>query len=266
MNQSHALIITYTLKQMRPLARQNLFVSHNLKPSVQNDATGLACSGTGLVQASSRPWVNISQNSAKAICDALGENYSLITNAQYMSIAREIETNSANWSSQQVHSGELNRGHSDNNPTNSLAISDLNNPCSDTNEICSFSDWNSQRRTHKLSSGEYIWDFAGNVYTWVDWYIGTDRPSQGTTSFIEFNATSATSSMSNEAYKPSNIQLGSAAGIGKYYPGIANGDGAAIRGGRWANGINAGIFNLAFSNEPDTDISASKGFRCTYTP
>lgn len=58
--------------------------------------------------------------------------YSLITNAQWQTIARNIEQVSANWSGGSVGAGSLNRGHSDSAPNNALAASTDDDPCYDT--------------------------------------------------------------------------------------------------------------------------------------
>jgi hypothetical protein len=151
------------------------------------------------------PFVNINQRQAVLMCDKLNPvangtgPYQLITNAQWQTMAANIENVAANWSGSNpaVGVGQIARGHTDN------AISDLNN--NDVDKGISFSGhnalaassknnvtvpWNfatntdefnagyrgtgnspssgwEQRRTHYLANREVIWDTAGNVWEWV---------------------------------------------------------------------------------------------------
>lgn len=102
-------------------------------------------------------------------CRDLGANYDLISNAQLQTIARNIEMVPSNWSSGIVGTGSLNRGHSDGAPAYTRAADvdvDDNNACANTDQTCSSTVWDSQRRRHKLSNGKVIWDFAGNAWEW----------------------------------------------------------------------------------------------------
>ncbi len=127
------------------------------------------------------PWSRIARGnnatvagSALKACSDLGTNYSLISNAQWQAIARNIETaqnppgNYLNWSNGSIaEANVINRGHSDNAPPSPLVASTDDDPCSGTEQTnCAdntHADF-SQKRTHTLSNGEIIWDFAGNVW------------------------------------------------------------------------------------------------------
>ena len=50
-------------------------------------------------RATGTPWVNISQTNAIAECAALGSSYHLISNNEWMTIARNAEAQGANWGS-----------------------------------------------------------------------------------------------------------------------------------------------------------------------
>ena len=54
-------------------------------------------------RADGTPWIGMTMAQAKAECKALGDGYSLITNAEWMTIAHDIESNPKNWSDSQTH-------------------------------------------------------------------------------------------------------------------------------------------------------------------
>jgi hypothetical protein len=107
---------------------------------------------------------------ASGFCKSLGPGADLPTNAQWQTLARNIELVPANWSGGAVGSGALNRGHSDANPNVLLSVGNVADPCDQTgNPGCASgaSPSFSQKRTHVLSTGSVIWDVAGNVGEWV---------------------------------------------------------------------------------------------------
>jgi len=132
----------------------------------------------------SKPWLfpiaNISQNNAKKECGRIGGH--LITNNEWMTIARNIEAVWNNWSSGQVGSGSLYRGiNGDINASTSLGCGTLDSIGNHTRASVStalFIDtnkwwvnkWNNcdSKRQFKLNNGEIIWDLAGNVWEHVD--------------------------------------------------------------------------------------------------
>ncbi|MCB0414769.1 MAG: hypothetical protein KDD50_10575, partial [Bdellovibrionales bacterium] len=141
---------------------------------------------TPVAKVAGRPWRNISRNEALAECQSLGAGYDLITNDEWQTIARNIELVHGNWSENKVggvsagnggtDSNELNRGHADDAPNEPLSAN-ANDVlgCDGTGQTCNggtLGDWSLEKRTHKLSNGEVIWDLAGNIWEWVkDDYI-----------------------------------------------------------------------------------------------
>jgi hypothetical protein len=230
-----------------------------------NDATGAACTGSPVAMAANQPWVNITQGNAKAACSTLGGQYHLITNAEWMTLARNIEAVPGNWSSGAISSGALNRGHTDSAPTATLAASTDSSPCSGTGEICSTAVWHDQRRTHTLSNGHAIWDLSGNAKEYIDWYLPTGRAASGNASYIEINAQTVTGSMPATAFKSNDLALIGGNGIGKYWPGTDGTNGYAARGGHYDNGVSqqAGVYLLDFDNASG-DTNNRLGFRCAY--
>lgn len=227
------------------------------------NANGLGCTGSPISQAANQPWVNITQTNAKAACAGLGTQYHLITNPEWMTIARSIEATASNWSSGTVSSGAMNRGHSDSAPNNTLAVTDNNNPCSDTGDTCSTSVFHDQRRTHTLSNGQIIWDLAGNAKEFIDWQITNNRVGTSSTSYEEINSVVANGTMPSETFKSNDTNLLEVNGIGAYWRDAPGLNGYAARGGRAADGTKSGIYHLDF--EPSsTYTSANVGFRCAY--
>ena len=217
--------------------------------------------GVATSQAAGTPWVNIDRNNARTQCSNLGTGYSLITNAQWQTIARNITEVAANWSGKAVGSGALNRGHSDNSPASALqASADDTEACFGTDQTCSNTVWHDQRRTHVLSNGEVIWDFAGNVWEWVY----DDYNTLGVSPAISsgWNECNTLSETNRALFCPSNGTWTSAQGIGQIRGGSA---GAVLRGGRWDGGTYAGVF-LAHLDHGPTYSSTSVGFRCVFVP
>ncbi|MDD4664649.1 MAG: prepilin-type N-terminal cleavage/methylation domain-containing protein, partial [Candidatus Pacebacteria bacterium] len=127
--------------------------------------------GTGNIAtsvATGTPWVNIYQDVAKAECEKIGAH--LITNAEWMAIARDIEDQDANWSDNKVGTGYLNIGHATGNSGAAATTGSASEYSTGSNTLVPFSSLvdHKGKRTHTLSNGQTIWDFSGNVWEWVD--------------------------------------------------------------------------------------------------
>jgi hypothetical protein len=216
------------------------------------------------------PWSR-SLNAAKTECANIGGH--LITNPEWMTLARNIESTAVNWSSGTVGTGSLNTGHSDDGPFFRQEASTDDNPCVNTNNVCSPTVWHSQRRTHVLSNGEVIWDVAGNVAEFVDWTI-TQAQKAGSSSCneitfdCEWNSVDTNiapgSVMEPITWQAADPSLTSVHGIGKYRAGDADPAGA-LRGGYWddSDGMSPGIYNLSLNDGVTTALFVS-GFRCVF--
>ncbi|HOI97236.1 MAG TPA: hypothetical protein PLA19_01905, partial [Candidatus Pacearchaeota archaeon] len=166
-------------------------------------------------QPTETPWVNVSQEAARAYCQSLGAGYHLVSEPEWMTIAENIAATPIN----DIDAGagmQLATGHSDNYPENSLAAGtdpavsgcNLRLPLSDAANAfdadCQLRDsgavygysgtgnqWSdtgysaggdnkSQLRVHALSNGNTVWDVAGNVWEWTDAIISqADQPGIG---------------------------------------------------------------------------------------
>jgi hypothetical protein len=130
--------------------------------------------GVATSQASANPWVGIKRgaNSTTAdgawkACKSLGPNYDLISNSQWQTIARNIESVASNWSNNSSSDANfINRGV---DGAISAASTD-NDPCpGGTAANCSdntHADFD-KKRTHSLSNNQIIWDISSNVWEWV---------------------------------------------------------------------------------------------------
>lgn len=217
-------------------------------------------------QAAGNPWVSIDQNTAKSQCSSLSTGYHLITNPEWMTIARNIETVDSNWSGGTTESGNLSRGWSNTGNVNVASITDSTCLYNAGADICASSGTHLFNRTHTLSNNEIIWDFAGNVWEWNDWNVINDRSNSGTAAYIEINTVAVpTTTMTAETFQSSNKTLtASTNAIGMYYPASNGSGGATLRGGYWFSEVIAGAFALDMNNEPSTTASWI-GFRCAYS-
>lgn len=210
------------------------------------------------------PWTDVSQTNAINECKYIGINYRLISNFEWMAIARDIESVEYNFSA-----GNINRGHSDSEPNAPLraSVSD-DDGCYENSNSCSSTVWNSERRILKMSSGVYIWDFAGNVWEWLDWTVSNLKAIDGVhlnSEWMELNSIAETASMEEESYRPINAILAANNGIGAYYPGNEGVNGVATRGGSWKSGVHSGIYSLMLDMTANS-FNDETGFRCVYRP
>lgn len=226
---------------------------------------------------------------AKVYCNDLNtingvtNKYALITNPEWMTIARNAELVDENWSPvggvQTAGVGVMARGHSDNNPTNALASSTDDDPYFGTGNTAAQagnSGWE-QRRTHFLSNGEVIWDMAGNYWEYVDWEVAASdkaTPSSGSTgnAVVDFNTLtlkiSTSHVMKRVTWEQNFTSLNSTNGIGNYNPYTEpnTSNGLTRRGNRWNGGQSAGIFTLSFWPSSAYNGDGYHSFRCVYRP
>ena len=240
------------------------------KYEMRNDGSGNAVS-----QAGGTPYVEINPNDAFTKCSNMSEagfesgTFTMITNPEWMTIARNIEQVASNWSGGSMGSGTLARGWSPNSVygdswTNTAAASSAGSSCLYNSAVnaCASSGNHLYRRTLVLSNSEEIWDFSGNVLEWVDWDVTgsfTSGPINCPASWNEFSTSCA--ALSDGDYKPAG-GFTSAQGTGWW---LGGGGGAMLRGGYWNDGWYAGAFALLLNS----DVSSSHaftGFRCVYRP
>lgn len=227
-----------------------------------------------------RPWVRIAQNgptydALEACIDAgslVGFNTHLITNNEWMTIARNAEVQNVNWTGGSVGNGSLFRGNSDGIPASMDGTDNL-------------SGINTRGLT--LSNGSVVWDMAGNVYDWVDatnmrkdqpvaWDGVTDASGSGWSELASGSSSryiknyKTGSPLQQKDVGPSNLSYNSNQGVGRLYHYSDASDSNTteygfLRGSGWNNSRNAGVFSLHLMGAPMTTFEGF-GFRCASDP
>ena len=233
-------------------------------------------------------------NDAKSYCESKG--WHLMTNNEYMTIARNAEKMTSNWCdlngggcgfSPGQSSKYLASGHNDNGPALGLqASTDDGQGCygtvtANTNTACGNSG--TQKRTMTFSNGEVIWDMAGNLWQWTDNTImRKDQPDSATSGvgdisfgWTDFASGSITrilvnngqNGMTYDTFRPSNTLWNANQGVGRIYTYSDLVDTnttvyAFLRGGVWDNSTYAGLFTLLLVDTPGNSSYYSVGFRC----
>lgn len=195
------------------------------------------------------PWVSITQYDARAQCIRAGKH--LITEKEWQAIAHNVEAQGWNWNGGVAGTNQMSDGHSDNDPGSSLATAADSAPCSGTNNTCDVSAWSSQRRTYKLSNGQYIWDFGGNVWEWVD-QINRDNYPVNNSITANWYACATTGDGICGNTRTSNDY---------WYSGATTDARGFFRGGAWGDGGFSGAFALNLNTAPSYTYTAL-GFRC----
>ena len=230
------------------------------------------------------PWRNINADDSSSECSSLGSRYDLISNGEWMAIARDIEGVGANWSTGTVGSGCLKRGGSTHA---NLCGSD---PHSGGPSVSLHPRRGLNRNSNSiltLSSGDQIFDFSSNVAEWVDWDSTISGLQKGpdcrgdTTELKDYTCIDLTS---NAQYRPSVITYTSVSqGVGLWETEAAPGR-ALLRGGHWnvyqnniahseykvglyhINNIYTQDISANFGTNSDANVGLYVGFRCVYRP
>jgi len=264
----------------------------------QTDWNTVKYSSTGRLE--SKAWLypiaDISQTQAIAECQRIWKH--LITNNEWMTIARNIEANPLNWSWGMVGVGGIYRGITwEGNTAVSLWCQTSSSSGSWTRTYVSrawSTDttkwWSSKwadcdsKRQHKLSNGEVIWDLSGNVWEHVNGRNTMNTDNIGT---LKWNGCNGASdnwySFTNNAitdsitqcnftngysYKniwPKTPNLNANNGIGRirsYSSGSTLSDRVFLRGGDANYGDSSGVFTMNWSWYSSGQYR-SVGFRCS---
>lgn len=222
------------------------------------------------------PWETINQADAISTCAALGNDYHLMSNEEWMTIAANAANVSSNWTGYNVGVGMLYIGHSDNDPS-SVCAADADDSKAYVETDCigkgaGADNELSQRRTHSLSNGQVIWDLSGNVREWISFSESLDKPSPLVSNYIEFTQpiVGSTSLPLNHLIPTQGIKAfwsdawNSNQGIGMARIGTSGTGGALTRGGGFMGGNRNGLFRFRIDQDASTAVN-TLGFRCSYT-
>jgi hypothetical protein len=207
---------------------------------------------------------NLTMASAKIACEELNTatnsftqvgSYSLMTNAQWMSMARNLESVSTN---QVMYKGTqcYKRGN-----TGMDLYTGYNSRCGYGLGQHEVSGANTLK-FHTTSMGETIYDVSGNLFEFVRWSKNSDEAPACPSSdgWIPVNKIgSYCPQLTENDYMPMNQALNYTNGIGEAFLG---GGVIAFRSGYWGSYSEAGIYLLNFCSEETANSSI--GFRCAY--
>jgi hypothetical protein len=222
-------------------------------------------------RATGTPWVRIKRDQAITECQDLGLGFDLINNDQWQAIAQNLELQNGNWTGLGgVGDGMMYRGHSDDSPDRPLSVIGID-PYDQTGNTAAQAagSGKEQRRTHTLSNGETIWDFAGNV---TEWLKDDNNDNYGNNSYIS-QITDLTH-LINVGGKTARTRFGPSGNYtslgGPQYGGLGKGlldfnAGAIFRGGSHQSTTYSGVFYVDLDDGPTYKTDHS-GFRCTQTP
>ncbi len=240
-------------------------------------------------------------NNAKAYCQNMG--WHLITNNEWMTIARNVETVDANWCNRNGtgcgnppgtpgkilangHNDALNEASASAGGIGALIAGNDNQPCfgttTDGSSACGGK--NSQKRTLTLTNGNIIWDFAGNVWQWVDAQVERkNEPESSSNGILDLGWTRSDFApgslpsvitdngqgtlLNYNAFRPSNPAWNANNGVGRIYHYSDPSDTstalyAFIRGGNWRHFDDDGAFTIHMSPPANTENIDDVGFRC----
>jgi len=202
------------------------------------------------------PIAGVTHTEAKSICSSLGGH--LMTNQEWMTIARNTEQVDSNWSSGAVGTGCLFRGNVGNDDT------------------CGYNGDNPEKGYSRdtkakfvLSNGQEIWDIAGNVWEHVmkdaDDTLVQDTPTDGGAAgwrWIEHTSITGYGDFSYNEIRPSNSSWNATQGMGRVYTyNGASANRVLLRGGYWHDTADAGAFTRDLHWAAGTQ-SSGVGFRC----
>jgi len=233
-------------------------------------------SGVATSQSALTPWVDINQMDTRANCSSLGMGYHLITDAEWITIAKLAENDASNWDTGVVGVGVLYEGHNDALPNYAL-VANVND---NNGYYLTGQTTGNQRRTLNIS-GNMIWDLAGNVMEWDNDTIPyLSRYYGGGNNWMSYSSDDGTGKIITSPTFPS-LKLPSNGwnanqGMGRYLDGLnlagtwndtsyTGSISGFLRGGAWDNWDDAGVFSLSLDIAPITFFT-SYGFRCAYSP
>ena len=194
-----------------------------------------AADGAPVVDGKAAPRVSISYGDTVKWLATAG--LKILTASQSLALALDIAAQDINWTGGEVGAGAIYQG---------IHRGRVNGP-----QDAAYEPDETERRWHQLSTGDRIWDFAGNVYSWLfDDLHGDDEG-------LVKGVIPADSPLLTSAPAPSGQK-----GVGYVPTGPLKWSGhALIRGGYWCSYDDAGVFclDVVWADYGDGNV----GVRCT---
>ena len=214
---------------------------------------------------------NIQASDAKTKCTSVGSHYDLISNIEWMSIARNLELNNENWSGNSRGIGTMARGwaRSNTGPKNQTDASCESNLTTNGCAVIQTGANFFHNRTLKLSTGVKLWDFVGNLREWVDATKGgtldklaCNNSIENDTNWIDFISVDCPTLSLDDFNSPYGYD--SVAKVGRLFPSSGTGS-YVMRGGANGDNNSSGIYSMSFSSSTGAADTA-RGFRCVFRP
>lgn len=210
-------------------------------------------------------YTGLNKLESQAACESIYAR--LITNTEWNAVARNIASVEDNWSfDESGNKLKLNRGNSS-GPAILNNSSNIGDHCEGTSDSpCFPHEWKPFKRTHQLSTGQFIWDFVGNAWEIVDEEIIDDQiPSMENIYLANLSPTSYMNFIlgfpaSMACYQPYNNDY---CNLGWGWISGAKPGKAIYRGGTKHSGNNAGPFTIDYDEYP-SNRTDYHGFRCAY--
>lgn len=219
------------------------------------------------------PLTDLTITQANNACKGLGMH--LITNSEYTTLARDIESEKINWSGNQIGVGNL---YSWNSSNSTHGISNSTGPRSNAtktgwkdNPNMSYNRVGDERRQLMLSNDEIIWDLVGNVHELVNKSNDIENSDSNNGEIINIlNGSTARNwdhwdipEWIREEYWPLMI-TNSISGfwqIDEY--SSSSDDDVLLRGGSYGWSSTTGLYTLLKTVDSNYDWD-NTGFRCAY--
>ena len=198
----------------------------------------------------------VTEEQAKQFCTENGIGYYLITNEEWQTIARHIESVEVNWS----------EGTTDIKNGNRLNIGNTKGAQNDGDDgEVDDKRWDYHKRSHKLPNNQYIWDFSGNLSEIVD-SDDVDISNLSTYDGYIYNIPSELEGFfgprRNYSILDERERIYGYGGIG-YMRGNRY-SGTILRGTNTTRA--GGIFSTDTTTDSNRTSRTTVGFRCVYRP
>lgn len=219
------------------------------------------------------PVTEITQPQAITSCESMGARYHLITNDEWMAVARNIENNPNNWSNGMTWSGYISNGVS-NEIGNSHWCAWKQDGVKWAWVTGSDCDWTNRNRL-ELSNGEYIYDLAGNVWEHVNKANTLDGKLFNSNDFNteaaewwngwkNWESLTFKNGYSHELFWPRDPSWWASEWMWRLY-NYNRANNIFLRGGSAHNASGTGVFALLLNWHESTQ-GRDVGFRCAYVP